>query len=140
MRAHRRIIIIALTGLLAPPLTDALKAGPKSESVNIREGAYYEFRGHISDRDTLTRRFTLGWDKGSQEITVISDTKIFRKGKAAKLEEAKAGDAVRGIGQAKNGRLIATAVAFGDDGVELPASVKMPEPLSSLAHTARTDN
>jgi len=92
----------------------------------LRDGAYYEFRGHIYDRSTIAHNFTLYWSEGAQPITVTHSTKIYRKGQPALLESVKSGDAVCGVGQAKNGGLIAIAVAFGDEGVELPASAKAP--------------
>ena len=99
---------------------------PKRQETRIKENAYYEFRGHVSDRNTIENNFTLGWDKGSQIIVVTANTRIFRHGHAAKLESVKAGDAARGLGQVIKGKLIASAVAFGAEGVELPPSVKVP--------------
>jgi len=102
----------------------------KKGTAKVKEGAYYEFRGRVADRNTLDHTFTLGWSKGSQTIVVNRDTKIFRKGQAASLEEIKAGDAARGVGLAKNGRLLAFAVAFGDEGVELPPGLNLPETIT----------
>ena len=96
----------------------------------LRDGAYYEFRGHLYDRSTIAHNFTLYWSAGSQPISVTHETKIYRKGQLASLESVKSGDAVCGVGQARNGRLIAIAVAFGDDGVELPASAKVPSSIT----------
>jgi hypothetical protein len=90
------------------------------------EGAFYQFRGHIYDRSTIARTFTLYWAEGSQPIIVTPGTKIYRKGRLAPLEAVKSGDAVFGVGQVRNKRLIAVAVAFGDEGVELPPSAKVP--------------
>ena len=84
----------------------------------------------MSDRDTIANTFTLGWDKGSQIVAVTKDTKVFRHGHAAKLDDAKSGDAARGFGRVINGKLIAVAVAFGDEGVELPAGIKIPESIT----------
>ncbi|MDQ6938661.1 MAG: hypothetical protein M3119_00730 [Verrucomicrobiota bacterium] len=92
----------------------------------LRNGAYYEFRGHLYDRSTIAHNFTLYWSAGSQPIVVTGETRIYRKGQRAGLESVKSGDAVCGVGLARNGRLIAIAVAFGDDGVELPSSAKVP--------------
>ncbi len=126
MRPPRCVITgsIALALLALGELGDAKE--PSKGKGAVREGAYYEFRGHMSDRNTIENTFTLGWDKGSQVIAVTRDTKVFRYGRGAKLEEAKAGDAARGFGRVMNGKLIASAVAFGDEGVELPPSVKIP--------------
>jgi hypothetical protein len=112
--------------------TLSLAADQKSR---LRDGAYYEFRGHLYDRSTIAHNFTLYWSAGSQPITVSRETKIYRRGQLASLESVKSGDAVCGVGQAKNGRLIAIAVAFGDDGVELPASAKVPASITLLNNT-----
>lgn len=79
---------------------------------------------------TIAHNFTLYWSAGSQPISVTRETKIYRKGQLAPLESVKSGDAVCGVGQARSGRLIAIAVAFGDDGVELPASAKVPSSIT----------
>ena len=100
------------------------KDPPKKEQ--LKEGAYYGFRGHIYDRSTIAQNFTLYWSEGSQPIQVAPETKIFRKGVPAALGSVKSGDAVDGIGRAQKGKLIAVAVAFGDDGVRLPESAKLP--------------
>jgi hypothetical protein len=102
------------------------KDPPRNETSRIRDGAYYEFRGHIYDRSTIEHNFTLYWSAGSQPISVTRDTKIYRKGVSAALESVKSGDAVCGIGQVRKGQLIAVAVAFGDDGVELPEKANLP--------------
>jgi len=60
----------------------------------------------------------------------MSDTKIYRHGKGAKIEKVKAGEAVLGLGQARRGKLIAIAVAFGDEGVEFPQHVKVPDSIT----------
>jgi hypothetical protein len=119
-------ITLALLAIGACSLSTSAQAGERKKNDKISEGAYYEFRGHVSDRDTLQRTFTLGWDKGSQLVTVTPSSALYRYGKAAKLEEVKAGDAVRGVGQAIKGKLIALAAAFGAEGVELPLNVKVP--------------
>ncbi len=126
VRGFLRVITILLVGVaISAEAKD--QAGEKSK---VKEGAYYEFRGRMSDRDTLAQTFTLGWAKGSQLIVVARDTKVFRRGKAAKLDEAKSGDAARGFGRVINGKLVAVAVAFGDEGVELPAGIKIPESIT----------
>ncbi len=124
----RIFVVLALLAFLPAPVP--LCARQPKEREKLKEDAYYEFRGHMSDRNTIDRTFTLGWDKGSQVIAITSETKIFRHGRAAKLEETKAGDAVRGIGQAKGRRLVAFAVAFGEEGVELPSFLKVPESIT----------
>jgi hypothetical protein len=127
MGSRLRLAIIATITLTAFPLVPCAQAKePKKEETKIKENAYYEFRGHVSDRNTIEHTFTLEWDKGSQIILVTADTKIFRHGQAAKLDSVKAGDAVRGLGQVSKGKLIASAVAFGGEGVELPPSLKVP--------------
>jgi hypothetical protein len=103
----------------------AKQGGPR-----IKEGAFYEFRGHIYDRSTIEHNFTLYWGQGRQVIFVSPDTKIFRHGRGAQLQEIKSGDAVRGVGQVKKGKLVAFAVAFGEEGVELPAGFKVPETIT----------
>lgn len=132
-----RTVVAGLVALRVCSFQLALGAEPvkKKDNAKIREGAYYEFRGHISDRDTIQRSFTLGWDKGSQKITVTSETKIFRQGRVARLEEAKAGDAVRGVGQAMKGNLVAVAVAFGSEGVELPRDIRIPDAITLPPNT-----
>lgn len=122
-----RLRMLVVVALLAQ---SAAGAEPKDAKSKVRDGAYYEFRGRISDRNTLENTFTLGWDKGSQIIAIARDTKVFRYGRAARLEDAKSGDAVRGFGRVAKGRLVAIAVAFGDEGVELPASVKIPDSIT----------
>src|SRR5450755_1865954 len=119
MRSHLRIIAVAvvLAGLATPNFSSAIEP-KKKEKDQIKEGAYYEFRGHLYDRSTIARNFTLYWSEGSQPISVTPDTKIYRKGQPAPLDSVKSGDAVCGVGQVRNGKLIAVAVAFGDDGVE----------------------
>jgi hypothetical protein len=121
------VMSITLAVLSAIEFAQA-KEPPKKEQ--LVEGAYYQFRGHIYDRSTIARNFTLYWSEGSQPITVTSDTRIYRKGQVAPLEAVKSGDAVNGVGQVRKGRLIAVAVAFGDDGVELPASAKIPRSIT----------
>ncbi len=127
MRSRLEIIVTWLAFSAFSFATSIQASEPKKKKGEIQENAFYEFRGHISDRNTLGHTFTLGWDKGSQIIVVMRDTIVYRKGQAAKLEEAKAGDAARGFGQVKNGKLIALAVAFGQEGVELPPNVKVPD-------------
>ena len=123
-----RILQTAIV-LMAFPFTICAQATePKKEATRMKENAYYEFRGHVTDRNTIENTFTLEWSKGSQIITVSAETKIFRYGNAAKLDSVKAGDAVRGVGQATKGKLVASAVAFGAEGVELPSNVKVPNP------------
>ena len=92
----------------------------------LKEEAYYEFRGRVTDRNTIENTFTLVWTDGSQRIALTPSTKVFRFGQMARLESVKAGDAARGIGQARKGMLIASAVAFGDESVELPRDLKVP--------------
>lgn len=132
MKSRWRSVLVGLIALRACSLDPAFAMEPAKTKTDgkIREGAYYEFRGHVSDRDTIQRNFTLGWEKGSQKITVTAETKIFRQGRAARLEEAKAGDAARGVGQAINGKLVAVAVAFGSEGVELPRDIKVPDSIT----------
>jgi hypothetical protein len=122
------IALFTVVGFLPQPSADGDPS--KAGKSRIKEGAYYEFRGHIYDRSTIERNFTLYWGEGNQVIAVSRDTKIFRRGRPAQLNDVKSGDAVRGIGQVKNGKLIAYAVAFGDEGVELPASVKVPDSIT----------
>lgn len=107
-----------------------LAAEPESGRGKVREGTYYEFRGRMSDRNTLEHTFTLGWDKGSQLIAVTRETRVFRRGRAAKLKDAKSGDAAHGFGRVLKGKLVAVAVAFGDEGVQLPPSVKIPDSIT----------
>ena len=127
MRSRLWLPIVALMVLTAFPCTIRAQARePKKEATQIKENAYYEFRGHVTDRNTIENTFTLEWSKGSQIIMISSATKIFRHGQVAKLESVKAGDAARGFGQAMKGKLVASAVAFGAEGVELPSSVKVP--------------
>ena len=127
MRSHLRLPIIASVVLTAFPFGMCTLAGEaKKEAAKLKENAYYEFRGHVLDRNTIENTFTLEWDKGSQIILISSETKIFRYGQAAKLDSVKAGDAARGVGQATKGKLVASAVAFGGEGVELPSNVKVP--------------
>ncbi len=127
MRSRLQLRIIASVVLTALPFTICARAGePKKEATRIKESAYYEFRGHVADRNTIENTFTLGWDKGSQVIVVTPKTKIFRHGQAVKLESVKAGDAARGVGQVMKGKLVASAVAFGAEDVELPSNVKVP--------------
>ena len=131
MRSRLRLAIIATITLAACPLLPGAHAKePKKEETKIKENAYYEFRGHVSDRNTIERTFTLGWDKGSQIIVVTPDTKIFRHGQVAKLDSVKAGDAAHGLGQVTKGKLVATAVAFGAEGVELPPNLKVPSSIT----------
>lgn len=125
----RALLRFAATLLLVMTISSEAKDAETAKA-KIKEGAYYEFRGRISDRDTIAHTFTLGWAKGSQLITVTRDTKVFRHGRAAKLDEAKSGDAARGFGRVINGHLIAVAVAFGDEGVELPAGIRIPESIT----------
>ncbi|MFL6568101.1 MAG: hypothetical protein ACJ8LI_02955 [Chthoniobacterales bacterium] len=126
MRSTSLRPVAAFCALLLALACSAPAKDPAGGKSNVKEGAYYEFRGHMSDRDTIANTFTLGWDKGSQPIVVNHDTRVFRYGRAAKLGDAKAGDAARGFGRVLNGKLIAVAVAFGDDGVELPPQVTIP--------------
>ena len=133
MRSRLRLAILATIALTALPFVPCAQAKePKKEATKIKENAYYEFRGHVTDRNTIENTFTLGWSKGSQIIMVTTDTKIFRHGQAAKLESVKAGEAARGLGQVTKGKLIATAVAFGSEGVELPSSLKVPTSITLL--------
>lgn len=111
-------------------INSSFAQGPAKSKSLVKEGAYYEFRGRMSDRDTLANTFTLGWDKGSQVVVVTRETKIFRKGRAARLEDARSGDAAPGFGRINDGKLLAVAVAFGDAGVELPPSIKIPESIT----------
>jgi hypothetical protein len=74
----------------------------------------------------MENTFTLVWTSGSQIIAITPSTKVFRFGRMANLDSVKAGDAARGFGQAQKGLLVATAVAFGAEGVELPGHVKVP--------------
>lgn len=127
MRSRLRSAILAAVALAAFPVMPCAQAKePKKEETKVKENAYYEFRGHVSDRNTIENTFTLEWAKGSQIIAVTANTKIFRHGKGVKLESVKAGDAARGLGQVIKGKLIASAVAFGADGVELPPHLKIP--------------
>ena len=119
----RLLLIIVSIACATPSFAGDQKKG-------LRDGSYYEFRGHLYDRSTIAQNFTLYWSQGSQPITVTRDTRIYRKGRPASLESVKSGDAVCGVGQARNGRIIAIAVAFGDDGVELPASAKVPSSIT----------
>ncbi len=132
MRSLRSAVVLNAVAFFACWLAFTMQAGepPGKADQKIRDGAYYEFRGHLSDRDTIKKVFTLGWASGSQRILVTTDTKIFRQGKAARLEEAKSGDAARGVGVAQSGRLIAVAVAFGSEGVELPPNIKIPDSIT----------
>lgn len=131
MRSRRFIAIIALASSVATfPASAGEQKEKKDDGPSIRENAYYEFRGHIYDRSTIDRSFTLYWGKGHQVIFVAPSTRIFRHGRAAQLQDVKSGDAVRGIGQVKNGKLTAFAVAFGDEGVELPPGLKVPESIT----------
>lgn len=133
MRSHARSLIGAVAIALLAAGVAGSTGEPKDsgkESTAIRESAYYEFRGHIYDRSTIDRSFTLYWGKGHQAVFVNSSTRIFRHGRVAQLQEVKSGDAVRGIGQVKNGRLTALIVAFGDDGVDFPPGVKVPESIT----------
>ncbi len=128
MRSRLLVVVAAFTlAVLALVSSAPAKEPRRKDREPIKENAYYEFRAHISDRNTLEHTFTLGWDTGSQIVVVTRDTRIYRKGRAADLEDAKAGDAARGFGQVKNGKLIALAVAFGEEGVELPPNVKIPD-------------
>ncbi len=131
MRSRLRLRIIASVVLTALLFTICAQATePKKEATRITENAYYEFRGHVTDRNTIENTFTLEWSKGSQIVMISPETKIFRHGQAAKLESVKAGDAARGVGQAMKGKLVASAVAFGAEGVELPSNVKVPDPIT----------
>ena len=129
MRSSLSLPIIASVVVAAFPLPICAQAEqPTKEATRLKENAYYEFRGHVTDRNTIENTFTIEWSRGSQIIRVSAETKIFRYGKAAKLDSVKAGDAVRGVGQATKGNLVASAVAFGAEGVELPSNVKVPSP------------
>jgi len=116
--------VIAVAVLTALSLVPRLWA--KEPRQHLQENAYYEFRGRVTDRNTIENTFTLIWSGGSQIIAITSNTKVFRYGQMAKLDSVKAGDAARGFGQAQKGTLVATAVAFGAEGVELPSNVKVP--------------
>jgi hypothetical protein len=131
MKSHHFAVVILTVALAACAFAESPAAvDPKNEKSKVREGAFYEFRGRISDRNTLEKTFTLGWDKGSQLIAIAPDTKVFRYGRAARLEDAKSGDAVRGFGRVVKGKLVAVAVAFGDEGVELPLGIKIPDSIT----------
>jgi hypothetical protein len=130
MRSRARTLVASVTLAAIALSSGAVAAEPKSDKARIREGAYYEFRGRMSDRNTLEHTFTLGWDKGSQVIAIAPDTKVFRRGRAARIDDAKSGDAAHGFGRVVKGRFVAIAVAFGDEGVQLPASVKIPESIT----------
>lgn len=136
MRSTGPAMLLALALIVAFTANLGLGAEPKASKSSVREGAYYEFRGRMSDRNTLEKTFTLGWDKGSQVIAVAGDTKVDRYGRGAKLDDAKSGDAVRGFGRVLKGRLVAIAVAFGDEGVELPPGIKIPESITLPASDA----
>ena len=130
MKRHTQIMIV-FSGVLVAALAGALTAAEsKADKGKVRDGAFYEFRGHISDRNTLEKTFTLGWDEGSQVIAIAPETKIFRHGRAANLDDAKSGDAVHGYGRVQKGKLVAFALAFGDEGVELPRSVRVPDSIT----------
>ena len=135
MRSRLTVVVsitLATLGLIALSLA---KDPPKQQ---IKEGTYYGFRGHIFDRSTIAQNFTIYWSEGSQPVQVTPETKIFRKGVPAALGNVKSGDAVDGIGRAQKGKLIAIAVAFGDDGVRLPENAKPPGvsllPLAKIEH------
>ena len=129
MRSRLRLPIIASVVLTAFPCTIRAQARePKNEATRIKENAYYEFRGHVTDRNTIENTFTLEWSRGSRVIVITPETKLFRYGQGVKLDAVKAGDAARGVGQATKGKLMASAVAFGAEGVELPSNVKIPTP------------
>lgn len=130
MKAQRWIALASVAVGFSFLTASASAAEPKKKGDQIREGAYYEFRGHVSDRNTLENTFTLIWEKGSQLIRITTNTVLYRRGRPAKLEEVKAGDAARGVGQAIKGKLVATAVAFGEEGVELPPNVRVPESIT----------
>ena len=124
VRLSAIVTSIALTGF--PFVHCAQSKEPKKEATKIKENAYSEFRGHVRDRNTIEKTFILEWDKGSQTIVVAPGTQLYRHGQTAKLESVKAGDAARGLGQVAKGKLIASAVAFGAEGVELPPKLKIP--------------
>lgn len=125
MRSRVWFVVASLAFALGGVSPDSLAKDPPKKD-KVREGSYYEFRGHLYDRSTIAQTFTLYWSEGSQPINVSSDTKIYRKGVLAPLASVKSGDAVCGIGVVRKGKLIAVAVAFGDDGVELPDKAKPP--------------
>ena len=45
--------IVALFALLLALACSAPAKDPAGGKSNVKEGAYYEFRGHMSDRDTI---------------------------------------------------------------------------------------
>jgi hypothetical protein len=137
MKSSSLRTVLALLMVFLALACPAFAKDPAADKSNVKEGAYYEFRGHMSDRDTIANTFTLGWDKGSQTIVVNSETKIFRYGRRAKVGDAKAGDGAHGFGRVLNGKLIAVAVAFGDEGVDLPADIKIPQSITLPPSRAR---
>ena len=130
MSSPLRLLAVSVLGVSFLALGTFAQKAEVPKTSQLREDAHYEFRGHIYDRSTIDRTFTLYWSEGSQPIMVSPQTKIFRHGKVAQLGQVKSGDAVRGVGVVKKGRLIAVAVAFGDEGVELPAALKVPEAIT----------
>jgi len=124
MRSRTCLRVIAVAVLTAFALVPHMWA--KEPRQHLQENAYYEFRGRVTDRNTMENTFTLVWNTGSQIIAITSNTKVFRYGQMEKLDSVKAGDAARGFGQAQKGTLVASAVAFGAEGVELPGNVKIP--------------
>ncbi|MGZ4966921.1 MAG: hypothetical protein ACXWBM_07725 [Chthoniobacterales bacterium] len=132
-----RLLVVVSIALVTLGATNGsfAKDPPKS---SLTEGAYYGFRGHIYDRSTIAHNFTLYWLEGAQPVEIASNTKIYRKARVARLDEVKSGDAVDGVGQVRKGKLIAVAVAFGDDGVRLPEEAKLPGvsllPLAKIGH------
>ena len=135
MRSRSRIIVAASLLAAVAVALSARAAEPEKAKSRIKESAYYEFRGHMSDRNTLDGTFTLGWNKGSQVIVITPETKVFRKGRPAKLHDTKTGDACRGVGKVIKGKLVAIAVAFGSEGVELPSGLKLPESITTAPNT-----
>lgn len=119
----RSFLSLALTILATSASLSAKEAG-KTAQGRMKDDCYYEFRGRLNDRDTVSRRFTVLWEGGSESIEVNSQTKIYRRGAITSLESMKSGDVVCGFGQARHGRLVALAVAAGDKTVELPEKAK----------------
>lgn len=87
---------------------------PKTDQAEKKKSDVYPFRGKVASVDKAGKTITLQGKEKSRVIQITDQTKITKAGKAAKLDDATAGEDVGGqVRRTDDGKEVAVSLRIG---------------------------